>query len=535
VEKVVEKIARKKLIQDVRQLTHILEQAHPDPYINSGGKVAYHRRLQELIIGIPEDGMTKEEFFFHISPFIAKLEDAHTGLYFDKELQDKDNPGGIPLYFIPIEESLIVNAVTREEDFSLLGAKLVSIEGIVFDELINRVKNLQGFDNMSNLLGKLGRFGMLYFKNSLLRLVPEWKGNNQITVTLELSNGKREKKQLKVVGKRPDPLLSGATKLELPNPKRCFDYSYLDSENNIAYLKIDNMMTYREAHELFQNIGYNDFNFIPKIVYPRYNKDPVPEELSDIVKGLPSATEIFTSLFQEMKGNKTNYLIVDLRKCDGGQDYIILFLLYFIIGFEKAVNLIQSRSDVLKFSQFMNDQTKDGINLEEIHYYKHVPLEINDYYFANDKTFTLYQDTSSKIEDYSKSMEKMPSFYKEFKDKKHEAYYAPKKIIVLSTDVTHSSGFDLMLNLKHIGAVTLGVASGQSGNCFGNVRMFELKESKIKGKVATRFFIAFPENPKTHLTLEPDFELTYDIFSSFDFDENAIVLYALGLIKGKKI
>ncbi|NHJ49336.1 MAG: hypothetical protein FK733_16220 [Asgard group archaeon] len=529
------KIAREKLIQDVRQLTNILEQAHPDPYINGGGKVAYHRRLQELILSIPEKGMTKEEFFFHINPFIAKLEDAHTGLYFDKELQDKENPGGVPLYFIPIENSLVVSAVTREDDYPLLGAKLISIEGILFDKIINRTKNLQGFDNMSNLLGNLGRFGMLYFKNSLLKLIPEWKDNEQITVTLKLSNGKIEKKQLLVVGKRPDSLLTGKTKLELPNPIKCFDYNFLDEENNIAYLKIDNMMTYREAHELFQSIGYTEFNTIPKKIYPRYNDGPVPDELSDQIKGLPSATELFTSLFQEMKKNKTDYLLVDLRKCDGGQDYIILFLLYYIVGFEKAVNLIKSRSDVLKFSQFMSDQIKDGINLEEIHYYKHVPLEINDYHFGNDKTFTLYQETSSQIDDFSKSMEKMPSFYNEFKDKKHEACYTPKKIIVLSTDVTHSSGFDLMLNLKRIGAVTLGVASGQSGNCFGNVRMFELKESTIKGKVATRFFIAFPENPNTHLTLEPDFELTYDLFSSFNFDENAIIIYALDLIKKKKV
>jgi hypothetical protein len=87
------KIPREKLIQDIRQLNDILEDAHPDPYINGGGKVAYHRRLQELISKVPEEGLSREEFFFHISPFIAKLEDAHTNLISDKELQDRANPG----------------------------------------------------------------------------------------------------------------------------------------------------------------------------------------------------------------------------------------------------------------------------------------------------------------------------------------------------------------------------------------------------------------------------------------------------------
>ncbi len=527
-------IARNELIKDIRQLTNILEETHPDPYINGGGKIAYHRRLQELILSIPEQGMTREEFFFHISPFIANLEDAHTGLYLGKELLDKENPGGIPLYFIPIENSLYVGAVTKEEHYSFLGAKLLSVEGISFDMLIKRVKSLQGFDNMNNLLGHLGRFGMLYFRNNLLRLLPEWKDNDKIIVSLELPDGKKIKEQFKINEKRSYPLLSGESKLKIPNPNKCFDYCFLDKDEKIAYLKIDNMISYREAHELWQNIGLTDFNEIVKELYKRYNSGAVPDELTDIIKGLPSATELFTSLFQKMKNNKSDYLIIDLRKCQGGQDYIVIFLLYFIIGFEKAVELVQSRSDVLKFSQFLNDSSKDGINLADIYYYNQVPLEINDYYFGNDKTFTLYKDNSMQIEGYREGMKKMPTFYKEFSKRTFEAYYKPKKIIVLSTDVTHSSGFDLMLNLSRIGAVTVGVASGQSGNCFGNIRMFELKESKIKGKVATRFFIAFPKNPKTHLTLEPDFELTYDLFSSYNFDENAIVLYALDLIKRKK-
>jgi len=500
-------IPRKELIQDIRQLSNILEETHPDPYINGGGKIAYHRRLQEMILSIPEEGMTQEEFFFHISPFIAKLEDAHTGLLYNEQLQDKENPGGIPLYFIPIENSLFVGAVTKEKHYSFLGAKLISVEDIPFEILVKRIKDQQGFDNMSNLLGNLGRFGMLYFRNSLLRLLPEWKDTDQISVLLALSNGETINKQFNTTEKRIYPLFSGESKLTIPNPNKYFAYHFLDKEENIAYLKIDNMISYREAHEYFQNIGLTDFNDLIKEIYQKYNSEAIPDELSDIIKGLPSATELFTSLFQKLKNNKSEYLIVDVRKCRGGQDYIILFLLYFILGFEKSVELIQSRSDVLKLSKFLNDTAKESTNLEDIYYYKQVPLEINDYYFGNDKAFTLYKDNSSHIEGYSKSIEKMPSFYKEFLKRGFEAYYTPKRIVVLSTDVTHSSGFDLMLNLKHIGAVTIGVASGQSGNCFGNIRLFELKESKIKGKVATRFFIAFPEKPMTHLTLEPDFDI----------------------------
>lgn len=529
------KLSRENLVRDIRQLNDILEDAHPDPYINGGGKIVYHRRLQELIQQLPVEGLTREELFFHINPFIAKLEDAHTRLMVDKELQDKENPGGIPLYFIPIEEILVVSAVVQKEDLQLIGAKLVAVEGISFTALIDRMKNLRGFDNLSNLLGNLGRFGMLYYQNSLRKLIPEWSNNSSITVTLALPDGSEKKLQLKPIEGIEYPLLTNTNATNLPNSDKSLTYNFLGTTKKIAYLKIDDMITFREAHELFLEIGLTEFHELLRKTYKKYNEDELPEELPDLIKGLPAATEIFTSLFRDMKKSSTEYLIVDVSNCRGGQDYIILFLLYFIIGFEKAVELIQGRSDVLKLSKTLANSLKDGLNLENIDYYKQVPLIIGDYYFGNDKTFSLCKDKTDQIEGYSKSMKQMPSFYKEFSKREFESYYTPKKIIVLSSDVTHSSGFDLMLNLKHIGAVTVGVPSGQSSNCFGNIRQFELQHSKIKGQVATRFFIAFPDQPMTHLTLKPDFELTYDLSLKYNFNKQSTLLYTLDLIKEKRI
>jgi hypothetical protein len=46
-------VSRDELIQDVRQLSNLIEAVHPDPYIRGGGKIAYHRRLHETIGAIP--------------------------------------------------------------------------------------------------------------------------------------------------------------------------------------------------------------------------------------------------------------------------------------------------------------------------------------------------------------------------------------------------------------------------------------------------------------------------------------------------
>ena len=44
------KISRSFLIDDVRQLASLLEVTHPDPYYRGGGKIAFHRRMQEVIL-----------------------------------------------------------------------------------------------------------------------------------------------------------------------------------------------------------------------------------------------------------------------------------------------------------------------------------------------------------------------------------------------------------------------------------------------------------------------------------------------------
>jgi hypothetical protein len=397
------------------------------------------------------------------------------------------------------------------------------------------MKKLRGFDNLSNLLGHLGRLGVLYYQNSLQKLIPEWRNSSKITVTLALPDGSNTDLKLEPIKGIQYPLLTNASKIEIPNPDKSLTYHFIDSTKNVAYLKIDDMITYREAHELFLEIGLMEFHELLRRTYKKYNEGELPEELPELIKGLPSATEIFTSLFKEMKNSGTEYLIVDVSNCQGGQDYIILFFLYYIIGFEKAVELIQGRSDVLKLSKTLAESVKDGLDIENINYYKQVPLLIGDYNFGNDKSFSLSKDDSKQVEGYSSSMKQMPSFYKEFSKREFESHYTPKKIIVLSSDVTHSSGFDLMLNLKHIGAVTVGIPSGQSGNCFGNVRRFKLQNSKIIGQVATRFFIAFPDQPMTHLTLRPDFELTYDLAHKYNFDKHSILLHTLDLIRENKI
>jgi hypothetical protein len=63
--------SRVQLVEDVRQLAHLLETAHVDPYIRGGGKIAFHRRFQRLLEAIPAKGLTRDEFVYLLRPCLA--------------------------------------------------------------------------------------------------------------------------------------------------------------------------------------------------------------------------------------------------------------------------------------------------------------------------------------------------------------------------------------------------------------------------------------------------------------------------------
>ncbi len=533
----VSNFSREALIQDVKQLSEILETAHPDPYFYGGGKIAYHRALQNLVREIPLEGMTKEDFYYHILPFVARLEDGHTVLMPDINDEDKVNPRGIPLYFEPIDEKLYVGAVSKEEYRHLIGSLLISIEGVLLKDLVNRFKANWGFDNIYHLLGNLGMLGALYYGKILKRLIPEWTNEEQIEVVLQHTNGEEKKYDLSLSQEVEYPLVRLEFEEFIKKNERKISYHFLGKQMDIAYLHIDDMSSYREAHEYWHKIGLKNSLLYTKGLYKRiHNKDP-PDDINQLLAGIPAATEVFQSFFEEMKKKKTEHLILDLRNCIGGYDAIITFFLYFLVGLDKTINSYMQRAEVQKYSKFLFEQSGTEFDEKESSFKGLIPNIIKEYDFSFDNTFEKNKDERKKklIEAHKSELQKMPSFYKLFKEGKYEAFYKPKKIIVLTSNVTRSSAFDMMMNLKRFGAISVGIPSSQSGNCFGNVRSFELENTKIRGIVSTKYFTAFPEKPLEHLTHIPDFQLTYEKLSSYNFSENASILLAIELIKENKI
>jgi hypothetical protein len=520
-----QRIDRDLLVQDVRELQHLLETAHPDPYLRGGGKIAFHRRLQSALASIPEQGMTRDDFLRLVSAFMASVGDAHTNLHRDHSY-DSRSPGGIPLYFEPVEDLLYVSAVADSAQHALLGAKLVSIHGLPLDELVRRARLLRGCDNEYTALNILGVGDQLWHREGLAELIPEWTDHAEIAVELCLPSGERIEERFELPVTIRYPLQGPDTLVSLPSTKRCdFAHGFLDPDRSTAILRIDSMVGYREDFELqgtstsLQGLGR---------AWRRCHASAMPADPARAIAGIPSATEAFRSLVVDMKEAGSTALIVDLRRNGGGNSLMQDILVYFLFG-KDALLWVKGRTatDVVKLSE-LYFENRPHASLEAVASALSFPIDADDYDFRYDCTDDLVKFEAIGVDGVIDSYLAMaPTFHEEYCSGAHAAHYCPEKIVVLCSSRTFSGGFTLMWALQEFGATVLGTPSAQAGNAFMDVLQFALPNSALEGQISSKQVAYFPGDPQRGTVLLPDVELTYELLAEYEFDRNASVLLAM--------
>jgi hypothetical protein len=524
------KFSRDFLIQDARQLAQILETAHPDPYIHGGGKIAFHRRFQNTLRTIPEEGMTVKEFYNHLLPFVASLGDGHTGIFPPQMLQPSGP--GLPLGLDIVEDCLYVATIYDKNFEEVLGARLVSLEGVPLAELVKRQGNLQAWDNEYHNLSNLCR--NLRTRDGLEFLLPEWRDKKNILIRLKLYPGEEKE----YIFARPEKILAHpimpSSKIQLPSVEKIdFGYNFLDKNKDIAILRIDGMFSYRENFEYFNVMGVEWVKQYATRVYERFHGTSAPAKLEEIIAGIPSATETFRSLVIEMRNSGTKTLIIDLRKNSGGNSIMGYILSYFLYG-KNALDSLERGYSIKKFSNLYFDEYKED-DLEKINARRPFSLVKDDYDFSGELDFLNKGKVSRDRErDFEELLRMVPTFREEIKSGKYNGFFLPEKVIVLCSAWTYSSGYDLAVSLYRLGATLVGVPSSQAGNCFGDVLMFKLNNTGIKGQVSFKYMLAFPDDPEKGRVLRPHFELTYDKLASYGFDPNAEILLALEIAAKQK-
>jgi hypothetical protein len=501
--------SREHLIADARQLAEILESTHPDPYINGGGRIAFHRRLHQVLNAIPQEGMTKDEFYRLLRPFVAGVGDAHTNFLGGYDV-DRRRPGGVPLRFRVVEAFLVVSGVADPGHRDLLGARLVSVEEVPLAELVERQKQLRGIDNQYHALQTLAEQSLRY-KPYLQDLIPEWKDAKRVRVEIQRSTGSTAAIELAIPAQ--PQWTTPESRVALPSPDESgFLYAFLKtpaSQEEVAYVRFTHMVGYREAREGREPL-------LTKLTQPR------------------SATDTFRSMVMEMKKRGTRTLILDVRGNSGGNSLIVDILVYFLYGKKSLLELNgfgAGESGVFRYSHLYFED-RPGETLEAVNADRLVPLVEGDYEFGWSFVNGEPIAKRTKVPEEPLAFRFLwdsPTFRPEFESGAHEGYYHPEKVMVLCDSGTASAGFSVVVAFHRLGAILVGTPSAQAPNSFGAATTWRLNQTGIEGTVPLIAATHFPNDPEKAHVLRVDYPLTYERLASYAFDPNAEYLYALEL------
>lgn len=494
-----QRFTQEELVADARQLAAIIEDTHPCPYQRIGGRIAFHRQFQNVLNSIPEGGMTANEFKALLLPFVAAIGDAHTEVFAYHNV-DLTAPGGLPLKFNAVDQSLIVSGIPDKRYEYLLGAQLASVEGVNLDELGRRLSRIRPIDNQYYLLW-LFTTTYLWYAPYLQELLPEWQNCNQIRAAFRQASGEITQVTFDLPA-NVSALSESDSRMTLPvADKSGLASQFLGRGKKTLYLRVEHMKYFRESFEARNSLGL----------------DSVAESE---LNGIPSATEFFRSLVSTMKDARTEALIVDLRHNEGGDALMADVLMYFLHGKDAA---IRTRWNNVTRLSAMYLSTRSKLTLEDINKGRRVPLVKGDYDFG-DMSPDVPSVGSASLE---AELRLTPTFYKEWESGSFEHYYCPPAVIVLTRPETFSAGFGVAVRLSRAGATLVGTPSGQAPNSGGNALGWTLDNTGIEGRVSQSYVINLPDDSSRFLPVH--YPLTAELCARYSYDPNTEVLYAVDL------
>ena len=538
-------LTRAQLIEDAREMKGIIEACHPDPYLNTNGKIGFNLAFHEMLNNIPENGMSIEDFWWMLSGFLAKIEDGHTFLH-PVSQPDYSNPGGIPLRFrILADSNIVIDRVSNPEHLKFIGCRVLNINKLETGLLLEQVAKLYPMENYFDHFRNLEVY--LWYSSYLKRLFPDWEPGEEVEVVVENADCTPEKLILQT-GSDALYKTSGTDEslIQLPGTEKCdFVFDWLNDNKDIGYMCIEKQDEFREyAEQMIAGLktikdpatlkAYrNQYLEVGHKYYERYNGKRGPDSLELLIKGMPSFTEFMKDVVYKLKENNTENLIIDLRNNSGGVSLMSEILIYFLFGKEKMAELENNTYSITYLSE-LNTKTAFSVDIEATNkkYLEKdmVPLETGDYDF-----FPLYEYKDGPAHELIPASwyEDAGVFYNEYVSGEHSGFYSPENIYVLGSPDTFSAGFETLVKLLKSGAIFAGVSAAQPANCFGMAisPVSGLKKSNIRLNVAIRRIVMFPDDPEKGYQLNPDLPLDLVTFRKYNCDPNASVLIVLDRIE----
>jgi hypothetical protein len=524
-------LPRDTVLSDLNHLKNLLETTHPDPYTSYGGKVNFNKKIQTIKRNIPEIGLSLFDFYSLTSKFISQLNDGHTFIIQPENPQKDTLNYQLPLKFKITMDCIYIQG-TIQENKKRLGAKVITIENITIDSLLQKVRILQPCENIYgaylNLTKMLGRYTTvkIFFPNI----------KNELHLTIQYVNGKTESLNIEFLTENQFKQKSWIENTNFhnitPNGK-LLDSVFIDKQNKIAYIGWHHSISStREMVESVRKFSptYLDVNL--NAAYQSMNQQR-PANNDSAISKLPSLFEIFGDVLEKMKRNSSTHLIIDLRYNSGGYTPITIPTLYMLFG-DRYFEFNPS----VEYNRLLSELYLKKINqtLEEFNRNNNSNYQIGDYifsgFFDQDTTKTVIQRRNQFLDRQKKQGFSTMNRINKLDGK---PIYNPQ-IIVLTSPMTFSAAYHFTWFLWKIGkAKIVGTPSSQAGNAFMETTPFELPKTHLKGSISSSVQLFFPNDFKKGIIQMPDFPMNWELYKKYSFDNNAEILYILDLINDKKL
>ena len=526
------------IVADFRDFVKYLEEIHPDPYTNYGGKPYFRMAARETRNALLNDNVTDvREFGYRINEFLAPLKDGHTvampdGHYFPGHFPIKYTDPAAPIMLEAINDGIIVKALP-DEDKDLIGSRLIAIENVPVKDVWSGMAKYFIAENEIGQMMNLANYATQ--PKALKKVIPDVSGTS-INYRLQTPKGKKVDLNLPVVPfKQFQQWQYAMTQKPSAFPAKKFSYNFMDQlmygfvdeGNNIMYFHPKHMIA-RDFLEKVREDNDNDLQDWLQGIYGAVGM-PVPPDQNMAIGMIPSMSEEFEKALQMMKQHGSKNLIIDMRGNPGGTTAICRPLVYMLYGdkYLKEIDNLDGGDGIFVIAPWtMSKATIDEINAQNKH-----KIEYGDY--LNYSEF-IRQEISIEEKRNNFINGSMCSIKDKLRAQNGQPVYQPEHVYVVTDPLTYSAAFHFTHYLWCMGATVVGVSSSQAPNTFmGGQQYFTLPRTGLVGEIDRGIQRCFPDDHPRAKQFYPDLMPTYEDYKRYNFDDNASVLYLLDIINGK--
>ena len=510
------------IVADFNEFVRLLEETHPDPYTNYGGRPFFRRAAMETRYGLVMDSVTSPDVLANrIREFLAPIGDGHTNIQRGQSEWWRHTQAR----FLPMNQGIIYTQILPAQYKNLIGSKLVGIENMSIQDV------LTGFNKHEAAENEMGRMILLCWDCvSLDKVIPNIP-EDSITYHLETPEGKQV--ALTLPFKMKFDSISWQEQCGLPCtdifPSKQLQFDFVGKGKNTMYLSVNSIMS-RDCIEYMRDNGWDYERELKWLFRQVYRNQEMPSDPNEAIAMLPSFSGEFEKMLLQMKANGSKNLIIDLRWNDGGFTPIVIPTLYQMWGdeFIKKNSSFSTEGYTMISPLLMK---KYNTSLEQLNAESPVKIEYGDYQYSGENGPMITQVTD---EIRNKEISQMMSCVKDkLMAQKGKPVYTPEHVYVLTNESTFSAAFHYAFYLKKMGATIVGVTCRQAPNTYMEATPFELTRTGLSGNISNSLQLFLPVDDPRAKDFYPDLMPTYEDFKRYNFDENTIPMYLMDIIENQ--